>query len=319
MSHAQTSGTAAVTVSEKDRVAARKRRNLIENLQSGQFLLPVLLIFVVVTVIPFFISIVYSFTDYSGYDFATSQWVGLSNYKTVFTDPTILEGLGFTLLYAIATTVMTTLIALPLALALNRKFIGHNIARSVFFFLSVPSMALLGLVWQYIVSSLESGALNTFLMKVFHVGPVPFLSDPNWAKACIIFIAVWASMGWHATLYLAYLQAIPADLYEQAQVDGANGWQQFVHITLPQMTPAISISVFMLLTSSLKVYDLPFTLTGGGPGYATYTVTQSIITTGIGSSRYGLGSALGVVFFICCIVLVALQQVITNLIERKLA
>ena len=156
-------------------------------------------------------------------------------------------------------------------------------------------------------------------MKVFHVGPVPFLSDPNWAKACIIFIAVWASMGWHATLYLAYLQAIPADLYEQAQVDGANGWQQFVHITLPQMTPAISISVFMLLTSSLKVYDLPFTLTGGGPGYATYTVTQSIITTGIGSSRYGLGSALGVVFFICCIVLVALQQVITNLIERKLA
>ena len=126
----------------------------------------------------------------------------------------------------------------------------------------------------------------------------------------MIFVAVWAQIGWHATLYLAYLQAIPADIYEQAAVDGANRRQQFFNITLPQMVPAMGVSIFMLLTGGLKVYDLPYGLTSGGPGYSTYTVTQSIILTGIGSSRYGLGSALGVIFFICCALLVALQQVI---------
>jgi raffinose/stachyose/melibiose transport system permease protein len=85
------------------------------------------------------------------------------------------------------------------------------------------------------------------------------------------------------------------------------------------MVPAMGVSIFMLLTGGLKVYDLPYGLTSGGPGYSTYTVTQSIILTGIGSSRYGLGSALGVIFFICCALLVALQQVITNLVEKRLS
>ena len=102
-------------------------------------------------------------------------------------------------------------------------------------------------------------------------------------------------------------------------VDGANRRQQFFNITLPQMVPAMGVSIFMLLTGGLKVYDLPYGLTSGGPGYSTYTVTQSIILTGIGSSRYGLGSALGVIFFICCALLVALQQVITNLVEKRLS
>lgn len=148
---------------------------------------------------------------------------------------------------------------------------------------------------------------------------IPNLPNSELAKFCVIFVAVWAQIGWHATLYLAYLQAIPADIYEQAAVDGANRRQQFFNITLPQMVPAMGVSIFMLLTGGLKVYDLPYGLTSGGPGYSTYTVTQSIILTGIGSSRYGLGSALGVIFFICCALLVALQQVITNLVEKRLS
>ena len=232
--------------------------------------------------------------------------------------PTLRAGLGFTLLYTVATTVLIPVIALPLAVVLNRKFFGRNFARSLFFFFSVPSMAVLGLVWQYIFSPLKSGVVNTLLAKI-GIDAIPWLSNSELAKFCVIFVAVWAQIGWHATLYLAYLQATPADSYEQAAVDGANRRQQFFNITLPQMVPAMGVSIFMLLTGGLKVYDLPYGLTSGGPGYSTYTVTQSIILTGIGSSRYGLGSALGVIFFICCALLVALQQVITNLVEKRLS
>ena len=306
------------TLSQDEHRRQKRRINLLENVQAGEFLLPVFAILVIVTLVPFLESFVYSLTDYSGYNFSEAKFVGLANYKTVFTDPTIMAGLGFTLMYTLLTTLLITVIALPLAVVLNKKFWGHNFARSVFFFLSVPSMALLGLVWQFIVSPLPSGAVNQFLSH-FGVGPVPWLSDPNLARGCVIFIAVWAQIGWHTTLYLAYLQAIPEDIYEQAEIDGANGWQQFIHITLPQMTPAIGVSVFMLLSSGLKVYDLPFTLNNGGPGHATYTVTQSIIVTGINSNKYGLGSALGVVFFVCCLIVVALQQVVSHQIEKRMS
>lgn len=289
-----------------------------ENFASARFLLPIMVVFIVVILIPFLQSLVFSFNDYSGYNFADAKFVGFANYVQCFKDPTLLAGLGFTLLYTVATTVLITVIALPLAVVLNRKFFGRNFARSLFFFFSVPSMAVLGLVWQYIFSPLKSGVVNTLLAKI-GIDAIPWLSNSELAKFCVIFVAVWAQIGWHATLYLAYLQAIPADIYEQAAVDGANRRQQFFNITLPQMVPAMGVSIFMLLTGGLKVYDLPYGLTSGGPGYSTYTVTQSIILTGIGSSRYGLGSALGVIFFICCALLVALQQVITNLVEKRLS
>ena len=289
-----------------------------ENFASARFLLPIMVVFIVVILIPFLQSLVFSFTDYSGYYFADAKFVGFANYVQCFKDPTLLAGLGFTLLYTVATTVLITVIALPLAVVLNRKFFGRNFARSLFFFFSVPSMAVLGLVWQYIFSPLKSGVVNTLLAKI-GIDAIPWLSNSELAKFCVIFVAVWAQIGWHATLYLAYLQAIPADIYEQAAVDGANRRQQFFNITLPQMVPAMGVSIFMLLTGGLKVYDLPYGLTSGGPGYSTYTVTQSMILTGIGSSRYGLGSALGVIFFICCALLVALQQVITNLVEKRLS
>ena len=134
-----------------------------ENFASARFLLPIMVVFIVVILIPFLQSLVFSFTDYSGYNFADAKFVGFANYVQCFKDPTLLAGLGFTLLYTVATTVLITVIALPLAVVLNRKFFGRNFARSLFFFFSVPSMAVLGLVWQYIFSPLKSGVINTLL------------------------------------------------------------------------------------------------------------------------------------------------------------
>lgn len=301
-----------------DEQAYRKRRRmkgLRDDLTSFWFLLPILAVFVVLFLVPLVQTLMFSFTDFNGYSM-NMNWVGLDNYKKVFSDSSTLQGLGFTILYAIVVMVGVTVIAIPLAVVLNRKFIGRNFVRSLFFFFSVPSLAIMGMVWKYIFSPMKTGVVNSVL-SIFGVDPVPWLSNSKLAQFCVIFIAIWAQIGWHATLYLAFLQAIPADLYEQATVDGANKFQQFVHITLPQLMPGIVTSTFLLMSGGLKVYDLPFTMTKGGPGYSTYTVTQSIIQQGIGQSQYGIGSALAVLFFIATGVVVFLQMGISNLISRR--
>ena len=296
--------------------AHRKRiQGLREDLTSFWFLLPILAVFIILFAVPLVQTIIYSMTDFNGYSM-NMHYVGWENYRSVFTDSSTIQGLVFTILYAVAQTVLVTIFAIPLAVTLNRKFWGRNFARSLFFFFSVPSLAIMGMVWKYIFSPMKSGVINTIL-GVFGLGPVPWLSNSTLARCCVIFIAVWAQIGWHATLYLAFLQSIPGDLYEQATVDGASSRQQFVHITLPQLIPGIVTSSFLLMSGGLKVYDLPYTMTKGGPGYSTYTVTQSIIQQGIGQSQYGLGSALAVLFTVATALVVFAQMGAASLISRR--
>lgn len=297
--------------------ARRRRRAIADNLTSAYFLLPIAAVFTVLFAVPLAQTVYYSLTDFSGYS-TDVNFVGLDNYVRVFNDPSLLQGLSFTLLFAFGTTIFITVCAIPLAIALNEKFIGRSAVRSVFFFLSVPSMAILGIIWQYIFSPLDSGVLNTIIRDLFGADAVLWLADSTLARGCVIFVGVWAGVGWHATLYLAYLQAIPRDLYEQAEVDGATGIQQFRHITLPQLTPGIIVSTFLLISGGLKVYDLPITLTKGGPGYATNTLTQSIIVQGIAQGRADVGSALAVIFTLAVTIVVLGQLAIANRIERGL-
>lgn len=279
------------------------------------FLLPILALFVILFLVPLMQTLCFSFTNFNGYSM-DMRWVGLTNYAKVFQDPSTLQGLGFTVVFAVVVMVGVTALAIPLAVILNRKFIGCNAVRSIFFFFSVPSLAIMGMVWKYIFSPMKTGVVNSVL-SVFGVGPIPWLSDSGLARFCVIVIAIWAQIGWHATLYLAFLQAIPVDLYEQATVDGANPFQRFVHITLPQLMPGIVTSTFLLMSGGLKVYDLPYTMTKGGPGYSTYTVTQSIIQQGIGQSQYGVGSALAVLFFVATGIVVFLQMGVSSLISGR--
>ncbi|MFJ2544770.1 carbohydrate ABC transporter permease [Microbacterium sp. NPDC087589] len=282
---------------------------------SSMFLLPIVAIFIALFAIPTGQSIYYSFTDSAGF-VPTHDWVGLDNYAAVFSDPTLLAGLSFTLLYTVSTTVAITVLAIPLAIALNKRFAGRTFARSLFFFVGVPAQAIIGLIWQYIFSPLDNGAINVVLGN-FGLEAVPWLADSDLARFCVIFVAVWAQVGWHATLYLAYLQAVPADLYEQAQIDGASGRQQFWAITMPELIPALVVSTFLLVTSGLKIYDLPFTMTKGGPGYSTNTITQQIILQGLSQFDVGVGSALAVLFTIACLVVVLVQLTAANALTRR--
>lgn len=280
------------------------------------FLVPVAMVFVILLVIPLCQSFYWSLTDFTGYS-AEVKLVGLANYAAVLTDPSMLAGLGFTLLFAVGTTLLITVLAIPLAVALNKKFFARDFVRSVFFFPAIPSIAILGLVWGYILSPLGSGVLNSVLNALFSIGPFPWLSNGTLAQLSVIMVAVWGGTGWHAVLYLAYLQSIPGDLYEVATIDGAGRLQQFRHITLPLLTPAIVISSFLLMTGGLKVYDLPFTLTNGGPGFSTMTITQSIITSGVAQGRYGMASALAVLFTLAVAAVAAVQLLVSRRIQGR--
>jgi multiple sugar transport system permease protein/raffinose/stachyose/melibiose transport system permease protein len=281
------------------------------------FLVPVAAVFIVLFVIPLGQTFYWSLTDFTGYS-TDVTFIGLKNYRTILSDPSMLAGLSFTLAFAVGTTVLITAGAIPLAVALDKRFVGRNFTRSMFFFPAIPSMAVLGLVWGYILSPLGSGVLNSVLESLFGVGPVPWLSDSTLAQVSVIVVGVWGGVGWHAMLYLAYLQSIPAEYYEVATIDGASARQQFVHLTLPLLTPAIVVSQFLLMTGGLKVFDLPFTLTNGGPGFATNTITQSIITSGVGQGRYGLASALAVLFTIAVAALSIAQLLVSRRIERSI-
>ena len=283
---------------------------------SQLFLVPIIAVFVVLFLVPLGQTFYWSFTDFTGYS-TDVNFVGLANYEIIMRDPSMLAGLSFTLLFAVGTTVLVTVIAIPLAVLLNKRFIGRNFVRSALFFPAIPSMAVLGLVWSFILSPIASGALNTVLANLFGLGPVPWLSDDTLARMSVIVVAVWGAAGWHAVLYLAYLQSIPADLYEVATIDGASALQQFRHITVPMLTPGIVVSQFLLMTGGLKVFDLPYTLTNGGPGFSTYTITQSIIISGVGQGRYALASALAVLFTVAVAVFSIGQLVLSRRLERN--
>lgn len=294
----------------------KRSTGLGERFQIRAFAIPLLIVFLFLFAYPLAQSLYWSFTDFGGYS-TELNFVGLDNYAAIFTDPSMVAGLGFTILFTLGTTILITVIAIPTAVVLNRAFLGRNFVRSVFFFPSIPSVAILGLVWGFILSPLGSGALNSLLTNTFGVGPVPWLSDSALAQLSVVVVGVWSNAGWHAILYLAYLQSIPSDLYEVATVDGATALQKFRHITVPLLTPALTISCLLLMTSGLKVYELPFTLTGGGPGFSTYTITQTIIQNGISQAQFGRASALAVVFMLLVGAIVAVQLILGNRLERR--
>ncbi|MFT9232940.1 MAG: sugar ABC transporter permease, partial [Bifidobacterium sp.] len=189
------------------KTSRRKKNNaFLENLPSAWFLLPIFIVFAILTVIPLCQTLFYSITDYNGYS-SNFHFIGFKNYSTIFADPSLLQALSFTLLYAIVTTLLITLLAIPLAVTLNSAMWGRSFARSLFFFLGVPSQAIIGLVWKFIFSPLDAGVINKILASV-GLHSVQWLSQDGTAKFCVIIVAVWMQVGWHATLYLAYLQAI---------------------------------------------------------------------------------------------------------------
>ncbi len=271
------------------------------------FVLPAFLVYTVLMLYPMLQAVGLSFTDWKGVTFENLHFVGLKNYLDVFSDKQIIISITNTVVYAIAVPIAVTILAIPLSVALNSKMKTSNIQRAAFFFPSVPSALVLGFLWSYIMSPLDYGLLNRMVTGL-GFDPVLWLADPKMAMVSVIVVTVWSQLGWHACIYLAQLQSVSEDLYEAARIDGANTLQLFFRITVPQLKPAMVTSVMLLMISSLKVFDLPFALTGGGPGYATTMISQVIIQRGFVDKMYGRSMAAAIVFFLFVAFITVIQQ-----------
>lgn len=292
-------------------------RKLKEHLQYEVFLIPVLISFTLFTIIPLLRTIMFSFTNFDGVTH-NYQFVGFKNYFNLLQDDIIRSSISNTLLYALCMVVIVNLLSIALAVLLDNPAKSKTFERAVFFFPSVVSGLLIGFLWGYIFSPTKSGALNGILAQ-FNIQSIPWLSDPVISKLCILSVAIWATTGWHTMVNIAYLQAIPLEYYEAAKIDGASRFQLFRHITIPLLAPAITINTLLLLTNGLKVYDIPFAMTTGGPGYSNYTVTQAIIQRGFSERQYGLSSAMSTAFIIIVMVISVIQYTTMSRKEQNLA
>ncbi len=279
------------------------------------FIIPAFIVYTVLTVYPLIQTLGLSFTNWDGYSMDNLKFIGLENYRDLFGDRAMKSALINTCFYSIVFPVIVTILAIPLSLALNSKMKTRNFQRAVFFFPSVPSAIILGYLWTYILAPTSTGILNKAL-GIFGIKPVLWLANPKWAMFSVIFVGVWSAVGWHACIYLAQLQSIPQEYYEAAVVHGASPWQKFRYITFPMLSSAMTVSVLLLLVNAMKVFDLPFALTNGGPGTSTTMISQIIIKSGFVEKNYGKATAMSAVFFIF-ITIVSIVQ-LTSMKRREI-
>ncbi|MDD7370744.1 MAG: sugar ABC transporter permease [Firmicutes bacterium] len=270
------------------------------------FILPALIVYTVLTAYPLIQTLGLAFTDWDGYSMSNLKFTGLENFKLVLADRSMKSALWNTCVYSVIFPTLTTIFAIPLALALNSRMKTKNLQRAVFFFPSVPSAIILGYLWAYILAPTGNGLLNKFL-GILGIEPIMWLALPKWAMFSVLMVNLWSAVGWHACIYLAQLQSIPAEYYEAATVDGASAWNRFRCITLPMLAPAMTTSVMLLLLNAMKLYDLPFALTSGGPGTATTMISHVIIKTGFVEKSYGKATAMSAIFFVFIAIISILQ------------
>ena len=281
------------------------------------FVLPNLLVFGIFILFPMLLNFVYAFTGGTEFFLDQRPWVGTSNFEQLLTcgnylDPNSCTQDRFwrsifgTLWYVLGQVSIMVVISILTALVLNRKIRFRGFFRSVYFYPVLLSPIVVALIWKWILQ--ENGLLNGIIVSI-GFEKLPFLVDAQWARFWVIFISVWAFMGFYTLILLAGLQSIPADLYEAASIDGANEWHSFWGITLPLLMPTLIVVLVLSLIRAVQVFDIVFAFTGGGPGTATFYLVQYIYENGFSSPTklYGLAAGASLLMAGTLVILTLIQ------------
>lgn len=267
---------------------------------AGYFsLTPWMIGFLVFTAFPIVVSIILGFTEWAVV--TEPRWIGLGNYVRMFTgDPLFWSALRATLGYVALSLPLKLVFGLALALLLNLKVPGINFFRTVFYIPAVISGVAVSLMWIWLLQP-DTGIVNTLLGYAGIQGPKWFW-DPDWALISVAMMSIWR-VGGSAIIYLAGLQNIPVQLYEAAQVDGANAWRRFWRITLPLLTPTIFFQLIIEMIDSFKIFTEAFVITQGGPLKATYFFLYYFYEEAFQNFNMGYASALAL--FLTFVILLA--------------
>lgn len=264
------------------------------------FLLPTLISFVVVFLIPFIMGIYLSFTRFTTVENAT--WIGIDNYVKAFTqDENFLNALWFTVKFTIISVVTINIFAFLLALLLTRALKGTAFFRTVFFMPNLIGGIVLGYIWNLLINSI----LGVFGYDITYSADYGF-----WG---LVFLLNWQLIGYMMVIYIASLQNIPSELNEAARIDGATPFSILRHITIPMVMPAVTICLFLTITNSFKLFDQNLALTGGAPARETSMLALDIFNTFYGRIGWqGVGQAKAVVFFVIVALIAFVQLKITG-------
>jgi len=272
------------------------------------FLAPFVLLYGGFTLWPLIATVMYSFYDWNGVGPLT-DYVGLQNYIEIAESPSFWNAFFNTLVFATVNTIIKLPLSLFIAVLLTQRWMwAKRIWRTVFFAPLVIPVALAGLMFDFLLNT--RGALNDVLLNLGILErPIDFLGTPDTALVTLILISVWQIFGQYMIYWMAALQNVPETVYEAADMDGANGWQKLIYVTLPMIRPVAVIILFLSFVNALKVFGLVAATTEGGPGQSTYVVSYFIYNQAFRDLpfRYGYASAAAVLFGVTVLLAVSAQ------------
>jgi multiple sugar transport system permease protein len=277
--------------------AVTKQKDMSEPMLGALLLLPAALLLLVIVVYP--IATLF-WTSLHSVDQANpqagEQWVGFANYLRAFDDARFWHSALQTVIYIVVTVPGALLVGLGLALLANQPFkVQWPVRLSLLLPWALP-LVFAGLIFRWFFEY-QTGIVNDILARI-GIDPLSWLSDPTLATIAICIAIVWKASSFMALMLLAGLQTIPKSLYEAAEVDGATKWQQFVEITLPMLRPAIFVALIFRTITAIQTFDIPYAMTGGGPGDSTETLAMYIHKTTLDFLDFGYGSALAALMFV---------------------
>lgn len=271
---------------------------------------PALILFGIFVFYPFFEGIRISLTDWNGFS-KTFNYIGIQNYLSIFSDKIFVKALFVTLFYGFGSTLFQQILGLSYAILLNNKFRGRSIARAIIYLPVLLAGVIMGFMY-YFIFQYNNGALND-VMLALGLDKINWLGDGNRAIWIILMVNVLQFCGVSMVIYLAGLQGIPKMYYEAAQIDGVTRVSKFLKITLPMLYPSIIASVTINLIGGLKLFGPIRSLTNGGPGYASHSISTYISYTYFSSQAAGYAATIGLILYL----LIAIVTIITLKISSK--
>jgi len=288
-------------------MTSRQKRKLTEFL----FLLPTLIAFLMVIIIPFIFGIYYSFTDWQGTG-AVSQSVGFANYRAIFQEPAFLHSFLKTLLFTVLNIITVNVVAFIISLLVTSEIRGRNVYRAGFFVPNLIGGIVLGLVWQFIFSNILPSVGQALSLPTLSKS---LISNKDTVMFTMVTVNTWQYAGYIMLIYVAAIQGISKSVMEAAEVDGARYWTRVSKIQIPLMANAFTISLFLTLTNSFKMYDVNVALTNGGPVsifmgkpvQASELLALNIYNTAFKYNNMAQGQAKAVIFFVVLTIFSVIQ------------
>lgn len=264
------------------------------------FLLPGLIIYLGIVIVPIINTAYYSVFDWN--ILSDKKFVGLTNYIQLFSQDEIFRiGIKNTFLLMLLSLVIQIPIAIAIAIALSKDIVGKRYFKTVFFLPNILSSVAVGLLWTFIYNP-DFGIVNKVLNGIGLSGLTRlWLAEEKTVLPSIIITICWQFIGYHMILYLAAIQNIPASMYEASKIDGASSWETIKHITLPLIKPIIGIDAVLMATGSLRFFDLIYVMSNGGPNHASEVIASYMYYKSFRDMQYGYGSSVSVVLLILCL------------------